>query len=225
MASPPKTGFKIINAPPKVQIASSIVKTKKEKASESIKETVMQKYSVTQLPFSNISSDEFCQSYNTQRILEKISKVVETEGPVSRSLICKRVLQSFGIARMGTRLEQRFGELFRRVHYPTTIHHGIRFYWPMNTLPSSYTAFRVSENEDERRAADDLSPEEVACAVRCVLQNQLSMTKSDLVRETYKLFGYARAGSAVEQAMESGIDYAAKSKSISIDQAGLASIT
>ena len=184
---------------------------------------IKQKYTVTQLPYNNISSDEFCLPYNTQRILDRISKVVETEGPVSRELICKRVLKSFGIARMGSRLEKYFGELLRKLHFPKTVHHGIIFFWPMNKLSFSSLAFRVSEDDNERRSAEDLPPEEVACAISYVLQNQFSMTKSDLVRETYKVLGYSRAGTAVEQAMLTGIEFAVNKKWITIDKYELAS--
>jgi hypothetical protein len=66
----------------------------------------------------------------------------------------------------------------------------------------------VSANEAQKRDAGDLPPEEVANGVKLILQNQISLLRGDLVRETAKLFGYARIGSNVEMAMNAGIDQA-----------------
>jgi len=40
------------------------------------------------------------------------------------------------------------------------------------------------------------------------LSHQISLPKEDLVRETSKLFGFARSGANVENAMKKGIDKA-----------------
>jgi superfamily I DNA and/or RNA helicase len=209
--------------PQKQVIAATMPVIKNRQKGDSPTEKVQQLYVVTELPVENIAPDLFCLPEYTQKILDKITKVIDTEGPISRNLLCKRILKSYGIARMGSRLEKRFAELLRKVYYPTTTHQEMEYYWPMAIVPSSYKLFRVSENESERRNAEDLPPEEVAGAVRYILQNQLSMSKDDLVRETYKVFGYARAGIAVEQAMVAGISYAEKIKTVSIDASDIVS--
>jgi superfamily I DNA and/or RNA helicase len=203
--------------PQKPVIASTIPMIKNQQEEDLQTGKVKQFYVVMKLPVENISSDVFCLPEYTQNILDKIAKVIDTEGPISRSLLSKRILQSYSIARMGSRLEKRFDGLLRKVHYPTTTHRRMKYYWPMEIVPSSYKVFRVSENESERRNVEDLPPEEVACAVRYILQNQLSMSKDDLVREASKILGYARAGTTVEQAMLDGISYAERIGAISID--------
>jgi len=41
-----------------------------------------------------------------------------------------------------------------------------------------------------------------------ILTNQISLPADDLVKETARLFGYARLGGNVEQAMKTGIEHA-----------------
>jgi len=57
---------------------------------------------------------------------------------------------------------------------------------------------------------DDLPPEEIANGVKEILKQQLSLPKSELIKETARLFGYARMGSKVESAILLGIDNAVK---------------
>ena len=56
--------------------------------------------------------------------------------------------------------------------------------------------------------ASDICPEEVSVAVREVLEAQISLSQEDLIRETARLFGYARLGNIVESSMQQGIDKA-----------------
>ena len=84
---------------------------------------------------------------------------------------------------------------------------------------SEYAIYRLSELEIHKRDADDLPPEEVANAVKEILVNQISLPKAELVRETSKLMGYARAGSNVEMAMSFGIE-AAVAKGYCVDEDG-----
>lgn len=211
-------------AAPAPRIASSAAAAPATRPASAPKDQDAQPYLTAELVQESLSSDEFCLSEHTCGILDKIALVINTEGPVSRSLLCRRVLQSYGIARMGSRLEKRFDELMETLHAPVTQSEGTSFYWPATLVPSSYRMFRVSENDAERRSAEDLPPEEVACAVCHILKNQLSMSRNDLVHETYKAFGYSRSGTAVEQAMQSGIHCAQNSGRISVDAADIVSL-
>jgi hypothetical protein len=205
-------------------IASAAPETTVPREEQKLQDKARQVYSLAKLPQESLSAEVFCLPEYTRNILEKMATAINTEGPISKNLLCKRVLQSYGIARMGSRLERRFDDLLKKIHVPTTTHKAVKYFWSANLAPSSYRIFRVPENEGERRTAGDLPPEEVACAVYYVLQNQLSMSQEDLVREVYKELGYSRSGSAVEQAMLDGIGYAKKNDKISIYSDGIVSL-
>jgi len=58
--------------------------------------------------------------------------------------------------------------------------------------------------------AADIAPEEVSVAVKEILEQQISLSKEDLVKETSQLFGFGRLGTIVEASMLRGIDTAIK---------------
>ncbi len=167
---------------------------------------VSRPYQATLLPQEFLAAEDFNLPQNAGRIAKKIAAVVNDEGPISHSLLCYRVLQSFGISRMGSRVERTLREILARFSFVTTEQEGTLFYWPAHQSPLAVDGFRIGNTDDSRRDAEDLPWQEVACAVREVLRRQIGLPEGDLAREAAKLMGYARLGPTVEQAMQAGID-------------------
>ena len=92
-------------------------------------------------------------------------------------------------------------------HYRKTDSKDI-FFWNESQKPGEYAVYRIAAEESQKRDAADLPPEEVANGVKEILINQISLPKDELVRETARLFGFARLGANVEMAMLRGIDSA-----------------
>lgn len=183
-----------------------------------------QPYIIAQLPRTELTSEAVCEPQTTRLLVERITSIIETEGPVSRSLLGRRLMSSVGIARIGARLDKRLSDLLKHVPCCTTKHGNETFYWPPDVDPLTYRFFRVPQSDEERRNAEDLPPEEVANAACSILENDLSMHRTDLLRETYKRFGFARGGSALEQAMDAGIRLALKNGKVTIDDGGTVSL-
>jgi hypothetical protein len=166
-------------------------------------------YKVCQLEVVySTSSEGFLQPSNRQKILGQIRQVVETEAPISRSLLCKRVLGAWGISRLGGRISAQFDALFPLLKLQQTGKDSKVIFWKEGQSPHEYIDFRIGTAEGTKREAEDLPAEEVANAVKYILQNQISLSKEELVREMAKLFGYGRIGSNVEIAMVNGINEA-----------------
>ncbi|MBO7748952.1 DUF3320 domain-containing protein, partial [Paenibacillus sp. MWE-103] len=165
-------------------------------------------YRAAELPAVGRASDDFYAPANTGLVRDQIATVVREEGPISRALLVKRVLQAWGIARSGARIERRFDEVAGGLALRATEGDGTVFYWPDGVEPAEYGVFRVSEGELERRNAEDLPPEEVASAVKETLFLHGSLPVEDLIRETVKLLGYSRTGSALDKALRSGLQAA-----------------
>jgi hypothetical protein len=118
------------------------------------------------------------------------------------------VLAAWGISRLGSRINNHFDLIFSQLGLMPAKSGKNSFLWRKDQQPEKYSNYRVAKNEAEKRDADDLPPEEVAIAVNEILSNQISLAQVDLIRETAKVFGYARIGSNVEMAMLSGIEKA-----------------
>lgn len=168
-----------------------------------------EKYLVCNLPYNSlIVSDEFFDSRYTNKILEQINNVIEMEAPISQTLLSRRILNAWGITRLGVRLNSHLLSQYKRLNLKQTRQNGSVFYWRQDQEPENYDKFRVPGDDSDKRNADDLPKEEIVAGIREILYNQISLPEEDLVRETARLFGYARIGGNVEQAMKLGIEYA-----------------
>ena len=169
----------------------------------------LQPYQIAELAYTPVTPDDFAQGYYDSQVKEKIQSVIKTEAPVSRALLCKRVLNSFAIARMGTRLAAHMDCLLKRMNLRTTGKEFL-FYWDEEQHPESYDIYRPESN----REALDIAPEEVAVAVCRILKEQGSLPEADLIRETAHQFNYTRLGDNVSASMMNGVAYALQSGKI-----------
>jgi hypothetical protein len=157
------------------------------------------------LPTVQLPSEEFYNTTHTRMVREQITQVIHEEGPISRTLLSRRVLQAWAISRSGARIERHLDGVLGSISAKKTTWDGVEFYWPNGMEPSEYDMYRVSEGDQERRNAEDLPPEEIANAVKEVLFHQISLPIEDLIRETVKWMGYARTGAALEKAVRNGL--------------------
>lgn len=166
-------------------------------------------YKIEELEYTPVTSDDFAQGYYDSQVMDKIQSVIKTEAPISRALLCKRVLSSFAIARMGARLAAHMDYLMKRMNLQTTGKEDI-FYWNEEQHPESYDIYRP----ESKREALDIAPEEVAVAVCRILKEQGSLPEADLIRETAHQFNYTRLGDNVSASMARGVAYAIQSGKI-----------
>ena len=165
-------------------------------------------YQAAVLPVKILPADLFVEPWNTKEIQSKIRLVIEAEAPISFSLLAKRVVQSYGIARAGSRIQGHFHAILERMHLKTTAQEDAVFYWKEDQDPETYIGLRAGGEGENRRDVRDLPVQEVANAVYTVLYEQVSMGQEDLLRETAKKLGYTRLGGNVLAALALGIEYA-----------------
>lgn len=167
-------------------------------------------YEITALPIlTNVSFEDFLAYSSTETLTQQISWVIETEAPINRSLLCRRVLASWGVSRLGSRIQVRFERVFSAMKLNTTRDQEYNTcFWKEGQNPDQYSVFRLAAREEERRNAEDLPSAEIANGVCEILSNQISLPEDDLIREAAKLFQYGRVGGNVESAMRRGIQEA-----------------
>ena len=170
-------------------------------------------YVPTRLPASRYEAESFVQPQHANYIMKQIQAVVTTEAPLSRALLYKRILQAWGIARLGTRVDAHLDVLIRSSGCYQSLDGEMSFIWKSEEQRRNYQIFRPKSE----RAATDLPPEEVANAVNHVVCMQISLPIKDLARFTAQLFGFARSGAQVDAAMYQGIQEAVNRVYIKID--------
>ena len=124
-------------------------------------------YRAAELPPRTLSADEFLQPQHRRLIADALKQVVAQEGPISESLLIRRVVQSFGIARSGSRLQGYIQSLLSQMPLTTTAQQEQTFYWPKAQSPERYTGFRSCDEANYKRDAKELPvPDGISHGIR-----------------------------------------------------------
>jgi len=155
-------------------------------------------------PFSNANSETIYEFQNRNIIKQQIQSIVDTEAPVSKSLLYKKVLQAWNTSRAGSRLDKHLEGIIKEMNIVETIHHQ-PFYWSNNTTLDYYR-----DNDIEKRNMEDIAPEEVLIALLEVVTNNLSIEEAELLRYLARTFGFAKVGKQIDTILRYVIDTAVK---------------
>lgn len=215
-----KNTEKNINNPIKVETGKTSIPESVKKKTEAIENklnnntnpdkiknsTVQQniEYVPASLKTVNYPADAFFLPENRSLILKQINEVMNCEAPISKSLLCKRVLSAWGITRLVQKIETYFDSLLDECNYYKSKHEDISFFWTNENNYREYTIYRTNSKRD----AVDLPPEEIANGMKKILAEDISLPIADLSRLTAQLFGFARSGSNVDAAMSRGLKVA-----------------
>lgn len=154
--------------------------------------------------------DNFYDSANFAEMRACIERIVETEGPISRKLLGKRILSAFDIARAGNKANEQIEEYIKRSKLKSTRAEGIRYYWAKEQDPSNYHVYRVPENQEDRRDIEDISSRELANVAVGVLLGKPKLDINGLAKEMVKALGYARTTETLVDSVKRGIKFAEK---------------
>ena len=139
---------------------------------------------------------------NRNRIKQQIQFLVDTEAPISKSLLYKKVLQAWNTSRAGARLDKHLEGIIKEMNIVQPTHHQ-PFYWSNNTTLDYYRS-----NDIEKRNMEDIAPEEILVALQEVVTNNLSIEEAELLRYLARTFGFAKVGKQIDTILRYVIDTA-----------------
>jgi len=157
-------------------------------------------YSLIHVP--NANSEKIFEFQNRNTIKQQIQSLVDTEAPISKSLLYKKILQAWNTNRSGARLDKHLEGIIKELNLVQIIHHQ-PFYWSNNTTLDYYRS-----NEVEKRNMDDIAPEEILVALQEVVTNNLSIEEAELHRYLARTFGFAKVGKQIETILRYVVDTA-----------------
>lgn len=149
--------------------------------------------------------EEFYLPQSLGKIELAASTILQKEAPISRKLLMRKVLNAWTISRGGTRVERIFTSAVAGVGKNITSDEDRVFFWKRDQEPENYSIYRVEDAEGNKRSMDDIPSAEIINAIVEVLKEQISLSETDLVRETAKKFGFSRLGSVIETAVKYAI--------------------
>lgn len=159
-------------------------------------------------------ANDFYEPYSQASILNVMQGIMEKEAPISRKALMKKVLSAWGISRSGSRVEGVFDQVIVRLDKNETKDLESVFYWKHGQNPETYTGYRVEDQNGDKRNMEDVSSSEILNAIIEVLTEQVSLTRTDLVRETAKKFGFARLGTIIDSTVQNAIEQGARANAI-----------
>lgn len=167
-------------------------------------------YKATALPYDIMNPDEFITPtrahYND--VVQKVMSVLNTESPINENLLTRRVVQSYSIARTGSRIQAFMYSIYRALNLNYTMQGDERFYWKHSQNPHTYREFRANGAGDNKRDAKEIPIQEASNAVCRALEEQFSLPQEDLIRAAANLMGINRIGSSVSALFLGGITWA-----------------
>lgn len=154
------------------------------------------------------SADDYYLPQCKRKIQAVAAQILSVEAPISRKLLMKKVLNAWTISRGGSRVESIFLDAIKDLPMRTTLEEDRVFLWNVQQAPEKYTGFRVEDENGIKRSMEDIAFEEIQNAMIAVLQEQISLSDADLIRETAKKFGFSRMGGIIENTLHYSISRA-----------------
>lgn len=175
---------------------------------------------VPYIPQTVGTPESYYEPDSDKLIAKVINEAVKAEAPVSKHIVYRYVLTAFGISRTTSKAEARFDDILNGLNLKTTSSNQSVFLWQEQQLPEEYDICRKPSANGEKRAIEDICPEELGAAVALILKNAISIERSELIKETAKIFGFSRSGDAIETAVSQGIARAVRRKKAKVDENG-----
>ena len=161
---------------------------------------------------NNRTPDAFYEFNSNVSLNEQIYKIVEGEGPISESVLFRKIARAWGLERTGSRIVARLKTLTQSLDNKT--HEGSNiFYWPRHLSHSSLTYFRIANTSDtSKRHIDEICIEEISATLMHMLQQAGSAPHYDLARSVCRAVGMsattssavARVALAIERLKSNG---------------------
>lgn len=165
---------------------------------QGISEVDYQEYNVTEQIFENESN------YNLL-MREFILKVINTEAPISRDLLNRRICSAMGISRVSARLSERLSSIISSLNLFTT-ESSKTIYWSDLVRPNNFKIYRTGSGRDVL----DIPYEEIANSIACYVNTSDDNDKERILRTAANNLGFTRMGVNVRAAMEEGFLYGIK---------------
>lgn len=148
------------------------------------------------------TAEAFYLPQNKAAIKKAAEEIISVEAPISRKRLIKKVLNEWSITRSGSKVESIFIDAISGISANKTADSNRAFYWKNDQNPDKYEGYRIDDIDSGKRSMDDVASQEIINAVTEVLCEQISLSETDLIRETAKKFGYSRMGGVIESSVE-----------------------
>ena len=189
-----------------------------EEASSTVSEdTSATAYTAAQLNVVSMSSDDFMARKNATELKKRALEVIKCEAPITENLLTKRLLNSYSITRVGTRVQAYLDEFYAKLGLKTTKQSDSQvIYWDTKQDPDNYTDFRVGKTDNDKRDSKDIPIIEATNAVIKIVTDNIALSQEDLNKLAAKQLGFARLGTNVTTLVDAAVEAAKASGKLEV---------
>ena len=188
-AQPPQENNESCNLTEQAEVFD-IANKEPEISAQKAQPACIKPYETTILNNQHLTADDIKSGGYDYLVLRAIETVLETEAPIYKTVLFKRVLNGFGISRLGDELNRYLTRLAQSLNPKITIDGEDQVYWTKDQNPNEYYLIRVTEKGDMRRDPSVVPWVEAVNAMCYALYTQIGMPRDELAREAIKLLGY-----------------------------------
>jgi hypothetical protein len=146
------------------------------------------------------TSDDF-NTATDQFVTELIQYTLSFESPIHIDELARRVCTYFSITRAGNKVKDRIHELTCRMSLEEELSLRTDFIWRRGQ--EHVTVY--SRAIDYKFPPEHISPEEYAAAIISVLERRPNRMQDELVADTARYLGFARAGQKINELISEAI--------------------
>ncbi|ELY35558.1 DUF4011 domain-containing protein [Natronorubrum tibetense] len=149
----------------------------------------------------DLNGDDF--GVPPREVQRALLSIVADAGPVTETTAYRTVAEALEADRLDTDLRERLADQAQAIADAGHLHIHDAFLWP----PRDAAEIPLRGHADDRRKVTAIPRAELAKASYVLLANGGAMTRTDLVLETTRRFGYDRVGSRIEERLEEAVDH------------------
>lgn len=179
-----------------------------------------QDYVIAEPEQLSMNSDRFCAKETEDLLRERVLDIVQTEAPIARDLLIKRLLRSCGISRSSAPVIETAEKVINSANLKYTKHGGMLFYWTAEQNPLTWFSFRDVGD----RTIDCICKQELRSALCFAVQKSGPMSKEVLYKEASQAMGYSRLTQQMRDAFENALTFARNSRNVIIDNEGIVTL-
>ncbi len=164
-------------------------------------------YRAARLPLMAMEAAQLLQPAGARAVRELVRMLVAEEAPVTVDLALRRVGESFGLGRVGSRARVRILDILGSSDLHVRENGGIATIWKDAAQVETWRGYRPNTGSDQR-AIGEIPAEELVGAIVDALETNVSLSREDLQREAARLLGFQRMGRIVQERLTLAVDLA-----------------
>jgi very-short-patch-repair endonuclease len=128
-------------------------------------------------------------------------QIIETEGPVHKDVAATRLARAWELERVGERMMNAVKSTWRSLSREKLLRIQGEFLWPAAESFRATVRRPNSDDDQSRRSIEEISPEEIALALKNLTRDSLSIERDKLLVYVARIFGFERNGNHIQRSL------------------------